>query len=208
MKRGKPYGIVVGVDGAELGNQAVVQAFELARDRDDAELHAVHAVTDDELEDAPGRDRLERQNALLQTLPHATWERLERLARGMHQPPGQLRVTVHVRFGAPAETLHQVAIDYDADIIVVGTHGRRGMERLILGSVAEALVRTARCPVLIARPKNFEGLAKTERVQPPPERPSRPPKEPHQTHVYVASEEVSWTSHDSDTSGPTGVGMI
>lgn len=202
------YGIVVGVDGTELGNLAVKQAFDLARDRADAEIHAVHVPTDEEVEEAEGATRMEKHNAILQTAPHEIWARLERLARDMHQPPGNLRVSVHVRFGPPAETIHQVAVDYDADIIVVGTHGRRGVERLVLGSVAEKLLRTARCPVLVVRPKDFEGLAKTGRVEPRPERPSQPPTEPYHTHVYHSSREVSWTSHDSDAAGPTGIRMF
>ncbi|MFW6051677.1 MAG: universal stress protein [Myxococcota bacterium] len=207
MEASKPYRIVAGVDGTELGNLAAVQAFDLARDRPSAEVHAIHVVTEEELEDAAGKSRFEKQDEVLRTLPHELWERLERLAREMHQPPGELRVLVHVRFGRPADTIHQVAVDYDGDIIVVGTHGRRGMERVVLGSVAESLVRTARCPVLVVRPKELEGLPKTERPAPPPERPSQPPPEPHQ-RVYTSSRDVSWTSHDSDTRGPTGVPMV
>jgi nucleotide-binding universal stress UspA family protein len=40
-----------------------------------------------------------------------------------------------------------------ADLLVVGTHGRKGVSHLLLGSVAERLVRTAHCPVLVVRPE-------------------------------------------------------
>jgi nucleotide-binding universal stress UspA family protein len=50
----------------------------------------------------------------------------------------------------PAEILH-VAADSGADLIVMGTHGRTGLERLLMGSVAERVVRKAPCPVLTVR---------------------------------------------------------
>jgi nucleotide-binding universal stress UspA family protein len=53
--------------------------------------------------------------------------------------------------GRPAPTVVQHAADSDADVIVMGTHGRGGLEHFILGSVAERVVRTAPCPVLTVR---------------------------------------------------------
>lgn len=56
-----------------------------------------------------------------------------------------------------------------ADLIVVGTHGRRGMKRLMLGSVAEAIVRRATCPVFIVKArvrKPFEMITSARRSHP------------------------------------------
>ncbi len=53
--------------------------------------------------------------------------------------------------GDPRDMILQAAKDTAADLIVMGTHGRRGLKRLLLGSVAEAVVRTASCPVLTVR---------------------------------------------------------
>jgi len=50
--------------------------------------------------------------------------------------------------GEPRESIHTVAQDVGADLIVIGTHGRRGLSRALLGSVAEHIVRTATLPVL------------------------------------------------------------
>ena len=62
-----------------------------------------------------------------------------------------LRIPVRGRLesGPIAETVVEVADDYD--LIVMGTHGRTGLTRLVLGSVAEQVVRHARCPVLTVR---------------------------------------------------------
>lgn len=53
-----------------------------------------------------------------------------------------------VEFGVPAEQIVQYANENDIDMIVVGTHGRTGLRRVLMGSVAEAVVRKAECPVL------------------------------------------------------------
>ncbi len=53
--------------------------------------------------------------------------------------------------GAPADAITNLAIEEHAGLIAVGSHGRRGLERLLLGSVAEAITRRARCPVLVVR---------------------------------------------------------
>lgn len=62
-----------------------------------------------------------------------------------------LPVTITVRTGDPADAIRAVAEEVRTHLLVVGTHGRRGPSRALLGSVAEALVRTAPCPVLVAR---------------------------------------------------------
>ncbi len=49
--------------------------------------------------------------------------------------------------GAPAEEIVRIAAEENADTIVMGTHGRTGLTRLLMGSVAESVVRRARCPV-------------------------------------------------------------
>jgi len=53
-----------------------------------------------------------------------------------------------LRQGTPWEEINSVANEIDADLIVIGTHGRRGLSRVLLGSVAESVIRTATRPVL------------------------------------------------------------
>jgi universal stress protein A len=56
----------------------------------------------------------------------------------------------------PADAIVNYAKEVHADIIVVGTHGRSGVSRLLMGSVAEHVVRAAPCPVLVVRPREHE----------------------------------------------------
>ena len=52
-----------------------------------------------------------------------------------------------------AQAITQVAADKDADLIVVGTHGRKGLTRMLMGSTAESLLRRSPCPVLVVKHK-------------------------------------------------------
>jgi nucleotide-binding universal stress UspA family protein len=59
-----------------------------------------------------------------------------------------------VRKGQPAKIINEVADEVGADLIVLGTHGRSGLERMLLGSVSETVSRHSSCTVLLVRPKN------------------------------------------------------
>ena len=56
-----------------------------------------------------------------------------------------------LREGVAWEEINRVAGEIEADLVVIGTHGRRGLARALLGSVAEKVVRTAHCPVTLIR---------------------------------------------------------
>ena len=103
-------------------------------------------------------------------------ERVRTLARGAldaladtlrRETDSDLPVTATVRTGDPADSVRAVAEEARTHLLVVGTHGRSGPGRTLLGSVAEDLVRTAPCPVLVARdalamPDAPEGEARRE----------------------------------------------
>jgi len=75
------------------------------------------------------------------------WEQLQRI-----QParPG-IAIEHHLEYGEPESVILQTAQEVGADLIVMGTHGRTGLRRLLMGSVAEHVVRKAACPVLTVR---------------------------------------------------------
>jgi len=56
-----------------------------------------------------------------------------------------------LRTGDPRDLIIDVARELGADLIITGTHGRRGVRRALIGSIAESVVRTAPCPVLTIR---------------------------------------------------------
>ena len=59
-----------------------------------------------------------------------------------------------VLVGYPAEEVLNLAEDEDVSLIIMGTHGRKGIDRILFGSVAEKIVKSARCPVLTIRPES------------------------------------------------------
>ncbi len=61
------------------------------------------------------------------------------------------QVGVRVEVGEPSDTILNVAREAEVDLIVMGTHGRTGLSRLLIGSVAEAVLRRSTCPVLTIR---------------------------------------------------------
>lgn len=63
-----------------------------------------------------------------------------------------IEVDFVIRKGHPASTVLEVAREVGADLIVVGTHGRRALDRVLMGSVAERVVRTSHLPVLVVPP--------------------------------------------------------
>jgi nucleotide-binding universal stress UspA family protein len=69
----------------------------------------------------------------------------------VHAAEGNVRVEHRLETGDPAEAIVQIAGEVDAGLIVMGTHGRSGLGRLLLGSVAERVLREAPCPVLTVR---------------------------------------------------------
>lgn len=75
----------------------------------------------------------------------------ERLAK-LRARCGDIPVTTQVFYGPLPGILTDAVQDLQADLLVVGTHGRKGVAHLLLGSVAEKLLRIAPCPVLVVRP--------------------------------------------------------
>lgn len=86
-------------------------------------------------------------------------EEMERQARERLEavfPPGErerYRVTTVLRTGSPFVEIVRYARDENMDLIVLGTHGRGPIAHMLLGSVAERVVRKAHCPVLTVRPE-------------------------------------------------------
>jgi universal stress protein A len=63
-------------------------------------------------------------------------------------------VLTAVRWGSPVESIVSYALDHHIDLIIVATHGRTGLSHVVLGSVAERIIREAPCPVLTIRDSN------------------------------------------------------
>jgi nucleotide-binding universal stress UspA family protein len=163
------YRIVVGYDFSSLADLALVKAFELASREPVGEVHVLNVLI-------PMLDLTEVATAGAMQVdlgPNVsdTYAALEsRVGQAMSKWQTETgrsfsRLTVHVRTEIATSEVAQLASDLDAELVVVGTHGRRGIRRLLLGSVAEAVVRQAPCPVLVVRPKAPH--PETPKIEPP-----------------------------------------
>jgi hypothetical protein len=106
------------------------------------------------------------EERFLEQGPWAIRHRVDEIARSQTATLSPNAVQAHARIGKTVDILLQLAADYDADLIVIGSHARRPVHRL-LGSVAELLVRTAACNVLVASSKDHSMLLpRTQRPTP------------------------------------------
>lgn len=81
----------------------------------------------------------------------AEWETLRQKLRAMKPASGDFPVEQRLEVGEPVEAILAVAKETEAGLIVLGTHGRTGLTRLLMGSVAEQIVRKAACSVLTVK---------------------------------------------------------
>ncbi|ELY41768.1 universal stress protein [Natronorubrum tibetense] len=135
--------VVIATDGSDSVKRAVDVALDLAS-RFDAEVHALSVVDASEVDASPQQLRDELQTALETTADAA-------LATVEDRTDEEREITTAVREGRPAIELCEYAREVDADLIATGTRGRHGENRLLLGSVAERVVRTSPVPVLSVR---------------------------------------------------------
>lgn len=156
------YTIVVGIDFSESSDKALDQAIELAVARN-AELHVLYV--DDHFRGA--EDGREAAEAALEKIEKHGITHMGQISEQLGKSVSFRHLFSHFRVGAPAEQVVQLAVDLNADLIVVGTHGRRGVQRLLMGSVSERVARLARCAVWIVREKDHEAIGRVPEIEPP-----------------------------------------
>ncbi|MFO0750056.1 MAG: universal stress protein [Myxococcota bacterium] len=140
---------IVAYDFAPQARAALARAAKLLSQLGGGTLVAVH-VEGYRL-DAAGADLVVGGGAevLLQQEEMARSELARDLA-AVREPGVEL--IGEVGLGRPAELVAEIAGARDAELVVVGSHGRRGLERMLLGSVAETIVRLAPCDVMVVKP--------------------------------------------------------
>lgn len=141
--------ILMPTDFSDCAEAALDQAVFWARFYG-AELHLLHVVVLHSAAPADLRGHFPELEDLYAGLEQYAGGELSKLLEARETKELTL-VTSQVRAIAPSPAILSYAESKDIDLIVLGTHGRRGLRRLLLGSVTEELVRTAGCPVLTVR---------------------------------------------------------
>ena len=144
------YVILAAVEFDETGECALMESARHALLHDDCELHVVHVAAD-----------AKTSSDSLGLIGEELKKRVQ-----MVELVRELKVTAHIRAGNTPRAILQTAADINADLLVVGTHKRVGVEKLVLGSVAERVLRDAHCPVLVAQPKDYLRAVQSDTVEP------------------------------------------
>jgi nucleotide-binding universal stress UspA family protein len=139
-----PKQILVPTDFSDSAEHAVDYAFELARALG-GKVHLLHVWAI-----PPAPDSLVLTGNVIDDVAQAAQAGLDASVAKRKNLPELGEVVLQL--GDPREIIVATARKLSADLIVMGTHGRRGFKRFILGSVAESVLRTAPCPVLAVRP--------------------------------------------------------
>ena len=132
--------ILVPLDGSTLAEAAMWKAAEMANGGTVSLLRAAEAHT------LPGADLVDAQVTAVREAEEYLASALKRL-----EQQGVKNLETHVWYGPPAAAIVEAAAVQKVDLIVMSTHGRSGLGRLILGSVAESVLRGTRTPILVIR---------------------------------------------------------
>ena len=146
-----PKHILVPTDLSEGAEEALDYACELAR-KFDATVHLLHVIG------IPALGVPELGVAVTSTMIDSLVRENEIALEELADRKRQLATfgQILLRTGDARDMINQTAKELGADLIVMGTHGRRGVTRALLGSVTETVVRTAPCPVLTVRPHTVQ----------------------------------------------------
>jgi nucleotide-binding universal stress UspA family protein len=136
--------ILAAVEPSPASDQVIHTAISMSRIIPGAELHFLHVVD-------PGPPPHELAMSLTDIVDGGR-QFLDRVVAQAAEATTS-KVAGHLGIGAPVERILQIALDLSADLIVVGTHGKKGIARA-LGSVSQKVLADASCAVLVARPKD------------------------------------------------------
>jgi len=142
--------ILVPTDGSEGMDNVVSHAAALA-DVHDAAVHGLYVIDTGRFATLPVESRWEGITEMLRQEGEAALDGLEA------DVPDDIEVVKSVEEGPPSERIVEYAREVPCDVVAMGTHGRGGIDRLLLGSVAERVVRDSPVPVVTVPVSDVEG---------------------------------------------------
>ena len=140
--------ILIAVDLSEGSRQAILHGSHLAK-RSQGNVHLLNVVTDPGLYLSDASVPVIIPPTFLTEVRDAAEQGLAKLLTG--DEARTFKVSREVIIDSPAEGIVRIARQRQSDLICIGTHGRSGLARLALGSIAERVVQRAPCPVLVGR---------------------------------------------------------
>lgn len=151
----RPIQVVVAYDFSPSAEEALQRAVEVACRAPHHVLHVVAAIEGRHgLAIAP-TDTVDYDYA--DKIQHMVMSRMT-IAFAGRAAASEVQFFVHARIGKAADEVLAIAREVGADLLFIGSHGKTGVERVLLGSVSERVVREARCPVMVVRPKGYDDV--------------------------------------------------
>nr|WP_292782370.1 universal stress protein [Methanobrevibacter sp.] len=134
--------ILVPTDGSEFAKKAQKHALFLAKVTG-AEIVAVSVTENNFVNGLPLDDEINQLNQLLKERSEENLKEFDELNED------NLKINHIVKEGSPAKCILEVAKEEEVDLIVIGSSGKSGFDRFIMGSVADKVVNSAKCAVLV-----------------------------------------------------------
>lgn len=162
----RPFCVVVAIDMSEASPRVLRRALLIANATEGSDVHVALVVDPPAVGLAP--ETVMTVETTSDSLPQLS-QFVDEEAKSLAEKIGPLRVgkiTAHLLTGAPSREIVWLAAHLQADLIVIGTHGRTGLKRALLGSVAERVVRFAGCPVFVERAKKHDPSAHDPDIAP------------------------------------------
>ena len=143
--------ILLPTDGSEYANKAAKQAIWIAS-VNGAELIALNIIETSSLVGLPAEDLIVRIKEMLKEEGRKSLEKISDILKETKiegECQKEVKLTMSMEEGSPSDVIIKTVKKEDVDLIVMGTSGKHGLDRFLLGSVTENVVRSAPCPVLV-----------------------------------------------------------
>lgn len=188
------YQIVVGYDFSDSALLALNRAIGLAATEPNHVLHIINVLDDrSDIRATAKKGNLGYEDT--EDVQDILTRELETRLREI-DPEHEIHFFIHVRLGKPVDEILRLAAEVGAHLLLVGSHGRTGLKRLLMGSVSEMVVREAKCPVLVVRKREYEDVTLTAVVDAPADHAEKDPYvKPHRysySNQMMSRQTSSW----------------
>ena len=141
--------ILLPTDGSKFAEKAADHAIWIAS-KSGAEIIVLNVIETSSLVGLPAEDLIVRIKEMLKEEGRRSLERISEMVTEEEKELKieDIKVNLKTEEGSPADAILKTVEKEDVDLVVMGTSGKHGLDRFLLGSVTEKVVRSAKCPVL------------------------------------------------------------
>ena len=147
--------ILVAIDGSKFAQKGLESALEIAKYSEEAEIHLIQVVDNTVINPIVDLSHIHAANAMENEMLHILSDEadksLEKVKEFVLETLPDVNVTTHLEFGRPAGCICACADEYDVDVVIIGSKGLRGVERLLMGSVAAEVITYTTKNVLVIK---------------------------------------------------------